>query len=107
MTYTVYGIRLKGSIEVRYIGFTRLSLEERLQKHLNGQIFVASYRPLIPWLRANRGSVEAFAIAKFDTEAAARTAEGVVISLCLRLGQRLFNGAQVPHHLRLTKADAA
>jgi hypothetical protein len=101
MTLTVYGIRLKGDKETRYIGFTRHSLDARLRKHLAGQEFAASYRPLIPWLRANRENAEAFALAKCDTEAEARTAEKLAIALCLAMGHRLLNGAQVPHHLRL------
>lgn len=101
MTYTVYGLRLRGEREARYIGFTRKSPDERLKRHLRETIFEASYRPLIPWVRANREDVEAFPIARCSTEAEARGVESIVIALCLALGHRLMNGAQVPYHLRI------
>lgn len=96
MTFTVYGLRLRGDAEARYIGFTRKSPAERLKKHLVGQIFRASYRPLIPWVRANYDKIEAFPIAKCETELQARATESLAIAFCLALGHRLLNGAQVP-----------
>lgn len=101
MSATVYGLRLRGDREVRYIGFTRGALPNRLAKHRLGTACKASYRPLIPWVREHGDNVEIFPIAKCATVAEARATEAVLIALCLRLNQRLLNGAQVPYHLRL------
>ncbi len=101
MTFTVYGIRLIGTNEARYIGFTKFTPQERLQRHSIDSTYGTPGRPLRQWLIANRGMVEAFAIGEMETEAAARTMEKVVIALCLRLGQRLFNSDHVPARLRL------
>lgn len=100
MTYTVYGIRLKGEREVRYIGHTKLDLSVRLRHHLSAEIRSFENRPLLPWIRANRNKVEMFAIAKCASESEARVTESVLISLCIRLNQRLLNSAQVPPRLR-------
>jgi hypothetical protein len=94
--YTVYGIRLRGDREVRYIGFTRGTLERRLYKHLSTGIERASYRPFLPWLRDHRDEVEAFPIASCDSEQEARRLERDMILASLGLGQRILNAAQVP-----------
>lgn len=98
---TVYGLRVRGEREVRYIGFTCGDLNKRLKRHLSDKIYEASWRPMLPWIRANGASVEIFAIAKCNTVSEARATESVLIALCLRLNQRLLNGSQVPRHLRL------
>lgn len=104
MTYTVYGLRLRGEREARYIGFTRVSLDVRLARHIAATIDRNSNRPVVPWLKENRDRVEAFAIAKCETGPEARATESVVIALCLRLNQRLLNTAQVPPHLHVVAA---
>jgi predicted GIY-YIG superfamily endonuclease len=104
MTFTVYGIRLKGNKEVRYIGYTRGELAERLRRHATAAIDVNSYSPVRPWVRKNRDNVEIFPIAKCDDETEARRTESVLIALCLRLDHDLLNGAQVPSHLRFVSA---
>jgi hypothetical protein len=101
MSVTVYGIRLKGDREVRYIGFTRGDLDARLKKHIGGMVYKGSFRPFVPWIKEHRHEVEIFPIAKCDTVAEARKTESVLIALCCRLNQRLLNGAQVPPRLRL------
>jgi hypothetical protein len=99
MSYCVYGIRLKGETNVRYIGHTKGTPEARLDWHLKQTIHEPSFRPLLPWARANRDQIEAFKIADCESEKAARVTESVVIALCLRLNQPLLNVAQVPPHL--------
>lgn len=105
MRWTVYGLRLKGDREVRYIGQTQRSLEDRLFNHFSAARHVAG--GLCGWLRVNADEVEAFKIAYTDNLDEARATERVVIALCLRLNHRLFNRAHVPAELRLVETDAA
>ena len=104
MTFRVYGIRIKGDLEVRYVGQTSRAPTTRLNQlhtehcmnwhtHWEGDDFGR-------WLHYNRDNVEAFDIAECETRKSAKTTEQVVIALCLRLNHRLFNGDHVPEHLR-------
>lgn len=99
MTWTVYGLRLKGDREVRYVGVTRHTPEKRLFGH-HGE-WGCSQRPFPVWLRANKGNIETFAIAKVDTIEEARSHERAIIALCSRLRQRLFNRYGVEPEFRL------
>jgi hypothetical protein len=101
MSYTVYGLREKGDREVRYVGFTRHSPDERLRNHVSQSRWSPHLWPLRGWLCDNKGAVEAFAISSVETEAEARAMEKVIIALCLRLNQRLLNSDHVPRHLRI------
>lgn len=97
MTFTVYGIRLKGDPEVRYVGLTYKAIQRRLKEHLR----TACCPSLTPRLHQNIDEIEIFAIASVADREQAKTTEKVIISLCVRLNHRLFNRAHVPLHLRL------
>lgn len=94
MTHTVYGIRERGSKEVRYIGQTRTPLDFRLHGHrLQSRCQVHITSGFNAWIEEH--DVEAFAIAKADTRQEAEGIEKVIIAMCLRLGHRLFNQRHV------------
>jgi hypothetical protein len=100
--FYVYGLRLKGDREVRYIGETSGPPELRLHLH-----YAAARKdrigPLGGWLLEHEGDVEAFKIAAVESKLEARATERTIIALCLRLNQRLFNRAGVPHELRIAQ----
>ena len=100
MIFTVYGIRLKGDKEVRYIGQTNGPIEVRLAGHImTAQRAGKSYginSALSAWLLANSDEVEAFKIGYADTRAEALGIEKAIIALCLRLDHRLFNRRGLP-----------
>jgi hypothetical protein len=105
MTWTVYGLRLRGNHEARYIGQTMRPLDNRLFNHFNIAAKMPRPTQFAHWLIDNRDEVEAFKIAYADTLVEARTIERVVIGLCLRLEHRLFNRVHVPAHLRLVQRE--
>lgn len=96
MSFTVYGIRLKGEVEVRYVGLTYKPIKRRLREH--------RATPCVPglstWLMDNWERAEVFAIASVTDREQARATEKVIITLCARLNHRLFNRTHVPTHLR-------
>jgi hypothetical protein len=95
MSFTIYGFRLRADAEVRYVGLTYKKIERRFREHLRG----ACVPHLSPWLRENLDRVEVFAIASVDDRLQAKATEKVIITLCARLGHRLFNRTHVPKHL--------
>jgi hypothetical protein len=98
----VYGLRVCGEVESRYVGATHHSLSHRLRKHFDDAARRAT--PLARWLSANRGRVEIFEIASFP-ESAGRARvfahERATIASLLRLNHRLLNRMHVPHGLRV------
>lgn len=95
---SVYGIRLRGSREVRYIGVTHRGLDRRLRYH-----FYAAQRAdsaFGRWLLDNRDQIEIFPIAQ-RSWSDAFALERKLIADGLLLGQRLFNRMHVPSNLRL------
>lgn len=108
----VYGLRLKGDREVRYVGETHKRRQDRLIQHMTRVRTPRFGRPkhvyaegtFGHWLGAHKGQVEIFDIAECDSKAKARVTEKVVIALCQRLNHRLFNSK---HMLRPKKGDAA
>lgn len=96
--FTVYGIRIRGTDEVRYVGFTRFTPAERLHRHF----VTGNYRRCFKsWLITNRDSLEAFAIIKCRDVPTARAMEKAAIATCALLGHRLHNSDHVPAHLRI------
>lgn len=85
--YTIYGLRLNGSKEVRYIGQTRAHLDERMTGHFGK----GPDSPLRRWIAENREQVECFKIGFADFPDEARAIERVFIALCSRLNHRLLN----------------
>lgn len=97
MTHTVYGLRIKGDREVRYIGITGNDVQLRLHIHLmRARGKSREQRTLAQWLVENDGNVEIFPIAKVETKEEAVGHEKAIIALCLRLNQRLLNQRGLP-----------
>jgi hypothetical protein len=104
MNYIVYGLRLRGDRETRYVGMTYRDLTYRLQMHTSRAAMMGDKTPFAQWLLANRGNVEAFKIAETDDKEQAKGTEKILIAACLTMRQRLFNSVHVPANLRLVEA---
>lgn len=90
--FTIYGLRLKGSKEVRYVGQTAKSITVRLDQHITGAGGRKRWNePLSDWILAHRDQLEIFKIGYADTRDDARALESAIIALCSRLEHRLFN----------------
>lgn len=103
MSYVIYGLRLKGSPEVRYVGLTSFTPEIRLL-HLTREARLYGQRPTTGrsgWLLVNKGQIDAFEIARADTKADAHKKEREAVQFCLLLNHRLFNAWLVPAGRRL------
>lgn len=96
MTYSIYGLRLNGEREVRYIGLTSKSLPARLAKHIAFARGWTVRRDFYDWLIENASAVEIFKIAEAATAEDAAAVERETIHLCVKLQQRLFNETHVP-----------
>lgn len=108
MTYTIYGLRLKGSKEVRYIGLTNGHPIARLAAHVMASTGrTTPNKAFTAWIRENRDGIEVFAIANCDTLAEARGIERAIIALCARLDQRLLNIRCMPANAKPALAVAA
>jgi predicted GIY-YIG superfamily endonuclease len=88
--FYVYGLRLKGDKEVRYIGQTNDDPIYRFRTHMTRARSAGGMR-VDPWLLENEGSVEAFKIAACETREEAQSMERAITALCVRLDHRLFN----------------
>lgn len=106
MSYVIYGLRLRGSSDVRYIGQTMRALEVRLRWHGFQTAHCPVMRPFGVWLRDNGERVECFAIAKADNLLEAKQIERTEISAAIRAGAKLFNRHHVPAALRILEAAA-
>lgn len=92
MSYTVYGLRLKGKEEVRYIGETNTDPNFRLLFHCRH----AKQPDLRNWLDANAGNVEAITLDVASSRSEARDLERLAISHHLDRGHRLLNRRSLP-----------
>lgn len=93
---TIYGLRIKGSTEARYIGRTLKPLEKRLYGHL----YEARRMPIptlfARWLNENRSEIEIFPIRVVSEWRELKLAERDMILACVALNHRLFNQWLVP-----------
>lgn len=89
--HEVYGLRLKGSFEVRYVGLTRKAIRYRRNEHIGRAVNTKSGSPFGLWLTENRDRIEAFAIARCPSREIAQATEKLVIAVCEVTGQRIFN----------------
>jgi predicted GIY-YIG superfamily endonuclease len=96
MSVTVYGLRLRGGKEARYIGMTG-NFNARLHAHFIGIDSPHRNPQLCDWLRTHNSDVEIFKIASADTRTEAFGIERAIIALCLRLEHRLFNQRGLPN----------
>lgn len=97
--FTIYGVRLKGDTEVRYVGLTRQTLRAR---HFNHRGDANS--PVQRWLLDNGDDAELFAITNCGSREEARSTEKLVIAACLAMNHRLLNRDGVPAHLRRVRS---
>lgn len=105
MSYTVYGLRLIGDKEARYIGQTGKPLDRRLAVHHAESKVQYIPSPLCVWLMENKPQVEAFPILTVATRTDAHRAEREAVEFCLALNHRLFNRCLVPRELRIPRSD--
>jgi hypothetical protein len=89
--HIVYGLRLNGDREVRYVGETFKRLHDRLIQHTSVAAMGRIEGPFADWLLENRGEIEIFEIATCDDRRHAQETEKALIAQCQLLGQRIFN----------------
>jgi hypothetical protein len=101
VSHYVYGLRLRGDPEVRYVGMTSRAVEQRLAGHMSIAGCMPRKTAFCWWLLENRAEIEAFKIARVETLEDAVAHEKVFIAFCLKLDHRLFNRKHVPADRRL------
>jgi hypothetical protein len=97
--FAVYGVRLRGDTETRYIGQTGNPLSVRFAGLKSCETGHRSASLFGQWLHEN--DVEIFRIAECPDRASAKATEAVAIAISLRFNHRLFNRDHVPKHLRI------
>lgn len=95
MTVVIYGLRIRGEKEVRYVGQSA-DVEARLAGHFCTANNMPWATDFANWLTDNRQVIEAVALATAPTRAEARTIERQMVQACLAMGHRLFNQWLVP-----------
>ena len=60
MCYKIYGLKLKNSKDIKYIGYTSKNIEERLHTHITRTIYYKHKNA--NWLRKNKKDIEVFLI---------------------------------------------
>jgi hypothetical protein len=108
VTFIIYGLRVRGSPEVRYVGRTRFTPADRLVGHVR-EAKLYGRRPTAGfggWLLDNEGDIEAFEIATVTGKAEACAAERAAVEFCCILNHRLFNTWLVPRAVRLLREAA-
>lgn len=103
MKFTVYGIRLKGGHELRYVGQTAHDPDRRMTAHCSEH---GPHSHFSAWIKANRPNVETVKLGFSDTRNEAKAIERVMVAFCLRLNHRLFNRDHVPAHLRVGEGES-
>jgi hypothetical protein len=120
VSYYIYGFRLGGDPECRYVGQTKRDPRLRLEAYVSQARRIKQNiernwgKPINPdgfyeWLIRNEGNIEVFKIAKVETRQEALATEKAIVALVLRLEHRLFNRHLVPADKRIewrVKADA-
>jgi hypothetical protein len=91
MSYVVYGLRLRGEIEVRYIGQTKRHPDDRLRGHLSYAWGMPLPTMFAHWLMDNEPQIETFVIDHGDDLADILKKERAAIKVCSAVGHKLFN----------------
>lgn len=105
MSFTIYAMRAKGELEVRYIGQTSKTPESRIYSE-SASARSRTKRPYLTadafchWLVEHEGAVEGIALAKVETRAEANAMERAMVVAFAKLGHRLFNRWLVPVEYR-------
>jgi len=95
MKFLIYGLRLRGDAEVRYVGQTK-DVEQRFAGHFGRAKGMPWQDALAMWLTDNEPEVEWFEIDRAETREEARQIERVAVSFALKFGHRLYNLHLVP-----------
>ena len=101
--FAIYGFRLKGCPDVRYVGLTGVSPESRLRR-LTKEAEMYGRRATTGiggWLLDNRDNIEVFLIVRTRTLQEARVAERTAIAALVEGGHRLLNRWLVPVDKRI------
>jgi hypothetical protein len=104
MSYYVYGLRVIGERECRYIGLTGKSTPRGRLLNLTGMARSTNRRHpdgLWQWLLDNERNIETFKICKVENVIDGRAMEKAIITIALQLGQRLLNVQHVPDEQRI------
>lgn len=91
----IYGLRLKGDKEVRYIGQSA-NVAQRLAGHLGTAHSMPWATDFAYWLIENADTVEAVELTTVETREEARRVERNTVGMFVALGHRLFNQWLVP-----------
>jgi hypothetical protein len=103
VSFTIYGFRLRGDSEIRYVGMTSRAADTRL-RCLTNEARLYGRRPttgLGGWLLDNEGRIDAFEIVQVATQAEARIAERTAAAALVQAGHALFNRWLVPKDKRI------
>lgn len=96
----VYGLRLCGSMECRYVGQTGRDGQARLDALLSQARKLVGWQPAPRtfnlWLTEFADEIETFTFTECPDEASAREEERRAVQTCLAMGHRLFNRQLVP-----------
>lgn len=106
MTFAIYGLRLKGETEVRYIGQTG-DTDQRLAGHFSAAYAMPWRTQFANWLIENQHRIEMVVLGTADSRDEARRAERAAVAICLAMDHRLFNLWLVPAHKRIPEREAA
>lgn len=88
--FNVYGIRIKGTDEIRYVGYTGVGLKRRLGYHFRNR--KKGNKEKGDWLINNRNEIEIIVLAgPFETDSDAHNLERYWIKFYKENGHRLFN----------------
>lgn len=91
MRHVVYGFRLIGDTEIRYVGQTKHTGQKRLSFEQTMAKKRWKHDALSQWLFDTLGQVEAFTIWSCPDEESARLKEAETIAFCLAIGHRILN----------------
>lgn len=107
MTFTIYGFRLKGDVECRYIGMTSRGPERRLayltgDAHRRNETWqLRDPDAFQRWILEHESQIETFQVHSVATKVEAHIAERAIVAAMLATNHRLFNHWLVPAALRI------
>lgn len=104
MNWVIYGLRLKGATEVRYVGRTK-KIEQRLAGHFSTAKQMPWATNFANWLLENKELIELVVLGTAEGQRDACRAERAAVAFCLALNHRLFNQWLVPADRRCAPRD--
>jgi hypothetical protein len=107
VSFTIYGFRLRGDTECRYVGLTSREPQRRLA-YLTGEAHQRNEKWQLRdpdafqrWLLDHEPEIETFQIHSVATKPEAHIAERAIVAAMLATDHRLFNHWLVPAALRI------